>query len=125
MKENLKTANLKQDHADQCILLKADEAEILLDDDKPIVAVKIEFKRKILGFSPSTAYNVWLREGIKEENGRCEDYIIIHAMTLDNTTVITMKSNISKLSPIGKEFRYLNFFLERRNKDGKDYFVIK
>lgn len=125
MKTNLKSANLKQEYAEQNIRRKADDNGILFEDNAHAVAVKIELRRKVLELKPFTSYDVWIIEGIKEVKGRCEEYIVIHAMTLSNLTVITDKSNILKQTPIGDSFRYLNFNLLRKTKDDKDFFVIK
>lgn len=125
MKTNLKSANLKEDYAEQNIRRKADANEILFEDDAKPIAVKIELRKKVLDLNPFTSYDVWLMEGIKEINGRCEDYVVIHAMTLSGLTTITDKNNVLKTTPIGDSFRYLNFSLQRKNKDGKDFFVIK
>lgn len=125
MKTNLKSANLKQEYAEQNIRRKAEANEILFEDNAIAVAAKIELRKKVLDLNPFTSYDVWMMEGIKEVNGRCENYVVIHAMTLSCLTTITDKNNVLKTTPIGDSFRYLNFNLQRKNKDGKDFFVIK
>lgn len=125
MKTNLKTANLKEEYAETILLQKAESEGILLEDDSKATAFSLQLKRKTSGLSPFTDYDVWIMEGVREENGRCEDCVLILCMTISFPPIVTEANNILKKSKHGQNFRFRDLILERRNKDGKDYFVAK
>lgn len=125
MKTNLKSANLKEEYAETILRQKAEVEGILLEDDAKAKDFSLQLKRKASGLSPFTNYDIWLMEGVRETAGRCEDCILILCMTINLPPIVTEANNVIKKSNHGPSFRFRDLIFERRNKDGKDYFVAK
>lgn len=125
MKTNLRAANLKEEYAETVLRQRAAELGILLEDDAKAKDFRIQLKRKTFSFSPFTDYDVWLMEGIREKDNKCEECTIVLCMTENLPPMILDASNLIKKEPHGDSFRYRDLTLVRKSKGGKDFFVAK
>ena len=125
MKTNIKTGRLKQENAETAISKKAEECDILLEDEAKPQAVRIQLKRKSYDYKAFTPYEVWMLEGMKEENERIEEYAVIYCIPEDLSTAVTPLSNFFRQEQLGTSFRYRNMIFEKKEKDGKSYFVVR
>ena len=96
----------------------------LTDSDSLLTSSSLT-KRKAFSFSPFTDYDVWLMEGIREKENKCEECAIVLCMTENLPPMILDASNLIKKEPHGDSFRYRDLILVRKSKGGKDFFVAK
>lgn len=125
MKTSLKAVNLKEEYADSVLRKCAEEFGILIDDKAKINDFRIQLKRQKSVLAPFTKYDVWLLEGIREINGKCNDCVLLLCMTFNAAPVITDADNVITKEEHGETFRHLNFTLVRKTKDGKKFFTVK